>query len=69
VPAGRAYLQVPASLARSSFSISFDGGATTVIKSVDASLQHGQVYDLQGRRVARPAKGLYIVDGKKVMFK
>jgi len=26
----------------------------------------GMVYDLQGRRVAQPAKGLYIVNGKKV---
>ena len=28
-----------------------------------------RVYDLQGRRVEKPAKGLYIVDGKKIMFK
>lgn len=27
------------------------------------------VYDLQGRRVANPAKGLYIVGGKKVLLK
>ncbi|MBQ9645912.1 MAG: hypothetical protein IJV24_06115 [Prevotella sp.] len=27
------------------------------------------VYDLQGRRVAQPAKGLYIVNGKKVVLK
>ena len=27
------------------------------------------VYDLQGRRVARPAKGLYIIGGKKVYVK
>ena len=27
------------------------------------------VYDLQGRRVAQPAKGLYIVNGKKVIIK
>lgn len=27
------------------------------------------VYDLQGRRVENPAKGIYIVNGKKVMFK
>ena len=27
------------------------------------------VYDLQGRRVAQPTKGLYIVDGKKVIVK
>ena len=27
------------------------------------------VYDLQGRRVAQPAKGLYIVNGKKVVLR
>lgn len=29
----------------------------------------GTVYDLQGRRVAQPAKGLFIQNGKKVMVK
>ena len=28
-----------------------------------------QYYDLQGRRVAQPTRGLYIVDGKKVIMK
>lgn len=27
------------------------------------------VYDLQGRRVSQPAKGIYIVNGKKVLVK
>lgn len=27
------------------------------------------IFDLQGRKVAQPAKGLYIVNGKKVIFK
>ncbi len=27
------------------------------------------IYDLQGRRVNNPTKGLYIIDGKKVIFK
>lgn len=29
----------------------------------------GAIYDLQGRRVATPTKGLYIVNGKKIMVK
>ena len=28
-----------------------------------------QYYDLQGRRVNKPAKGLYIIDGKVVVIK
>jgi hypothetical protein len=27
------------------------------------------VYDLQGRRVMKPTRGLYIKDGKKIMVK
>ena len=26
------------------------------------------IYDLSGRRVAKPGKGLYIVGGRKVVF-
>ena len=29
---------------------------------------NGPVYDLQGRRVEKPSKGLYIMNGKKVLF-
>jgi len=27
------------------------------------------IYDLQGRRVAQPTKGLYIVNGKKTVIR
>ena len=27
------------------------------------------IYDLQGRKVENPTKGLYIVDGKKMLLK
>jgi hypothetical protein len=39
------------------------------IQEVPASAGHGQhvVNDLQGRRVASPGKGIYIIDGKKVI--
>ena len=43
---------------------------TTGIEAVAVETQqNGEVYDLQGRRVAQPAKGLYIVNGKKMMVK
>lgn len=31
------------------------------------SAQEGQYYDLQGRAVQKPEKGIFIVDGKKVV--
>jgi hypothetical protein len=37
--------------------------------TVNAEKQNGQFFDLQGRRVVKPAKGLYIVDGKKAVIK
>lgn len=40
------------------------------IKSVGAVRPvNGAVYDLQGRRVAQPEKGLFIRDGKKIVIK
>jgi hypothetical protein len=42
----------------------------TAISSVRHShSKKNEVYDLQGRRVAQPAKGLYISDGKKKLAK
>ncbi len=41
----------------------------TGITDVNFNNQKVVVFDLQGRRVAAPAKGLYIVNGKKVVLK
>ncbi len=41
----------------------------TGIGSAKADLKNVPVYDLQGRRVEKPGKGIYIVNGKKVQFK
>lgn len=40
---------------------------TTGINNITPAFNDGAVYDLQGRRVAQPAKGLYIINGKKVI--
>jgi hypothetical protein len=45
-------------------------GEATGIDNVSVSnCGNGEVYDLQGRRVSQPTKGLYIVNGKKVVIK
>ena len=62
------------------FARSFDGttiefideDGTTAINEHELNESHelsGAVYDLQGRRVENPTKGLYIVNGKKVVIK
>ena len=42
----------------------------TEIENLELSIQHsGIIYDLLGRRVKYPTKGIYIVNGKKVVIK
>ena len=47
------------------------GGETTGINMVQGSRfkVNGEIYNLNGQRVAQPTKGLYIVNGKKVVIK
>ena len=49
----------------------FGFGDTTGINDVRGQKEdvRGEYYDLQGRRVSHPTKGLYIVNGKKVVIK
>ena len=63
VNVGTAYLQVPGTLAREFFAWDED------VTAVEAQKMEGTVYNLAGQRVAQPTKGLYIVNGKKVMMK
>jgi hypothetical protein len=51
--------------------LSFDFDETTGIENLTPALSQGEGawYDLQGRRVAEPTKGLYIVNGRKVVIK
>ena len=66
VPAGKAYLVIPSS---SNDFIGFDD--TTGISDIKGKKEEVRdvYFDLQGRRVANPTKGLYIVNGKKVIIK
>lgn len=70
--ANRAYLQLPtpAGSARE-YVLSFNDDELTGIKAVESSKEKGAdvCYDLSGRRVAQPTKGLYIMNGKKYIVK
>ena len=75
IPAGKAYIQVANSAFTSParlLNFTFDD-ATTGITAVQGSevMVNGSeaVYNLNGQRVAQPRKGLYIVNGKKVIIK
>lgn len=69
--AGKGYLEVDGvGEGRTMFEIDIDGISTGISKMEDVRSKKDDVYyDLQGRRVLNPTKGLYIVNGKKVIMK
>ena len=73
--AGKAYLQIPTAwlpaTAQKSLSIRFDDGETTDIDEVKEQRAESKdvYYDLSGRVVENPTRGIYIIDGKKVLVK
>lgn len=70
IPTNRAYLKVANSGGTSRLTCVFDNGETTGVQTVNAEpLTVNQYFDLQGRRVAQPTRGLYIINGKKVVIK
>ena len=70
LPAGKAYLNVAVSSAPV-LNLNF-GGDTTGISTLNVergTLNDNSYYNLAGQRVTQPTKGLYIVNGKKVVIK
>ncbi len=67
VGAGKAYLK----LAGDSFApqLFFDDDVTAINKVETKKVEDGVFYNLAGQQVAQPTKGLYIVNGKKVVIK
>ena len=50
--------------------IGFDDNTTTAIEGVATVKENnGEIYNLQGQRVVKAQKGLYIINGKKVLVK
>ena len=72
IAAGKAYLSVSGGVANARAFIGFDDNdGKTGIDEVRSNTEEvrSDYYDLQGRRVDQPTKGLYIVNGKKVIIK
>ena len=67
VPAGKAYLEIDGDGARA---LNLDG-ETTAIQSIDNGqlTKDNVIYDLSGRRVENPTKGIFIMNGKKFVVK
>lgn len=75
IPAGKAYLQIPTAWLNEettseakAVKLVFDDGDSTGIDEVNrVESKEDVIYDLQGRRVKNPSKGIYIINGKKVV--
>ncbi len=68
--ANKAFLTLDTSAGAPSITFCFDTEETTGIEKVErGETRDGIFYDLQGRRMTQPTKGLYIKDGKKIMVK
>ena len=72
----KSYLVLPEAGATHAIGIRFGNeengeGGTTSIDNEQLTIDNGQltIYDLQGRRVLNPTKGMYIVNGKKIVIK
>jgi hypothetical protein len=69
---GKAYLKVETSaIAARQLGIVFSDSEATGIGAtlVNNGIVNNEFFNLQGQRVAQPTKGLYIVNGKKVIMK
>ena len=65
---GKAYLTYTGSLAPEFLGFGDDATSISEIEKM-RNVENETFYDLQGRRMAQPTKGLYIVNGKKVVIK
>ena len=73
IPAGKAYLPAGAVGARIlELSFGDEEGETTSLREIrneELGIKNAEFFNLNGQRVAQPTKGLYIVNGRKVVIK
>ena len=68
IPAGKAYLNA-GTTGGARLSITFSDDATSISSVENANVENAHYYNLNGQRTLAPQKGLYIVNGKKVVLK
>ena len=72
--AGKAYLplptaQLPSNAGARQMTMIFDDETTGIQQNISRTELSSDYYDLQGRHISMPTRGLYIVNGKKVVIK
>ena len=68
--AGKAYLQLPTASVSNvkAISLAFEDDVTA-IQDIEHEAKAEKIYNLQGQQVNAPRKGMYIINGKKVILK
>lgn len=66
IPAGKAYLEVPASSPAKFFGLDGEATGINIVKTAKAD---GAYYTLEGVKTTKPVKGIYIHNGKKIVVK
>ena len=71
VPVGKAYLEFDETIDARELTFDFDSETTAISELTNTNLTNytNEYFNLAGQRVANPTKGLYIVNGKKVVVK
>ena len=68
----RAYFTLPSGSETKSITFTFNDGETTgiaIVEDGELDFVSGKIYDLSGREVKNPSRGIYIINGKKVVIK
>ena len=72
IKAGLCYMVLGAEAAAKGYSLNFpdEDGSVTGIQEIPTAKENKamEIYTLQGVRVLHPGKGIYIVNGKKMVF-
>lgn len=63
----RAYITIAEPVSAKSLNIDID--EATAINAIESEIANAKVYDLSGRMIQNPTRGLYIANGKKVLVK
>ena len=69
--AGKAYLQLPTASVPNvkAIRLAFDDDDPTALQNIEDYTTAEDIYNLQGQKVSAPGNGLYIINGKKILFK
>ena len=69
IGAGKAYLALDKSTTARELDVVFDETTALTLVNSEKRTVNSDIYNLAGQRVAQPTKGLYIVNGRKVVVK